>query len=102
MKTKRKTADYDLGLKEDLTDPDEAAAYLNAALEDSAQGVFLLALRDVANARGLTRLARDASLNRENLYRILSGEGNPQLSSLKALLDSMGLKLAVESKQDVA
>ena len=102
MKTKRKTADYDLGLKEDLTDPDEAAAYLNAALEDSAQGVFLLALRDVANARGLTRLAREASLNRENLYRILSGEGNPQLSSLKALLDSMGLKLAVESKQDVA
>ncbi|MBL7221451.1 MAG: putative addiction module antidote protein [Phycisphaerae bacterium] len=102
MKTKRKTADYDLGLKEDLTDPDEAAAYLNAALEGSAQGVFLLALRDVANARGLTRLAREASLNRENLYRILSGEGNPRLSSLKALLDSMGLKLAVESKQDVA
>ena len=102
MKTKRKTADYDLGLKEDLTDPDEAAAYLNAALEDGAQGVFLLALRDVANARGLTRLAREASLNRENLYRILSGEGNPRLSSLKALLDSMGLKLAVESKQDVA
>ncbi len=102
MKTKRKTADYDLGLKEDLTDPDEAAAYLNAALEDGAQDVFLLALRDVANARGLTRLARDASLNRENLYRILSGEGNPQLSSLKALLDSMGLKLTVESKQDVA
>lgn len=102
MKTKRKTADYDPGLKEDLTDPDEAAAYLNAALEDGAQGVFLLALRDVANARGLTRLAREASLNRENLYRILSGEGNPRLSSLKALLDSMGLKLAVESKQDVA
>ena len=102
MKTKRKTADYDLGLKEDLTDPDEAAAYLNAALEDGAQGVFLLALRDVADARGLTRLARDTSLNRENLYRILSGEGNPRLSSLKALLDSMGLKLAVESKQDVA
>jgi len=102
MKTKRKTADYDLGLKEDLTDPDEAAAYLNAALEDGAQGVFLLALRDVANARGLTRLARDTSLNRENLYRILSDEGNPRLSSLKALLDSMGLKLSVESKQDVA
>ena len=102
MKTKRKTADYDLGLKEDLADPDEAVAYLNAALEDGAQDVFLLALRDVANARGLTRLARDTSLNRENLYRILSDEGNPRLSSLKALLDSMGLKLSVESKQDVA
>jgi len=93
---------YEDGLKKALADPDEAAAYLNAALEDGSQDVFLLVLRDVAEARGLTRLARETSLNRENMYRILSEKGNPQLSSLKALLDSLGLKLAVEAKHAAA
>ena len=95
------SANYEDGLKKALADPEEAAAYLNAALEDGCQDVFLLALRDVADARGLTRLARDTSLNRENMYRILSEKGNPQLSSLKALLDSLGLKLAVQPKRAV-
>lgn len=93
------SVDYQDGLRDDLADPTEAAAYLNAALEDGLQEVFLLALRDVADSRGLATLARDASLNRENLYRILSENGNPQLSSLRALLDSLGLKLAVEPKR---
>jgi probable addiction module antidote protein len=95
---KRKSVSYDQGLKEALADPGEAAAYLNAALED----VFLLALRDVAGAHGLAKLARETSLNRENMYRILSEEGNPQLSSLKALLDSLGLRLAVKPKRTAA
>ncbi len=98
----RSSVDYELGLKEALADPKEAAAYLNAALEDNSQDVFLMALRDVANARGLTRLARETLLSRENMYRILSEKGNPQLSSLRALLDSLGLKLAVEPKRVVA
>ena len=93
---------YDIGLHEDLCDPAEAATYLNAALEDGSQDVFLMALRDVAKARRLTRLARETALNRENMYRILSEEGNPQLSSLKALLDSLGLRLAVEPRRSVA
>lgn len=95
------STDYEVGLKEALADPEEAAAYLNAALVDNSQDVFLMALRDVANARGLTRLARETLLNRENIYRILSEKGNPQLSSLRALLDSLGLKPAVEPKQVV-
>lgn len=99
---KKPFVSYDAHLKEDLGDPAEAAAYLNAALEDGSQEVFLMALRDVAKARGLTRLARETALNRENMYRILSEEGNPQLSSLRALLDSLGLKLAVKPKRAVA
>lgn len=91
--------DYETGLLDSLRDKDEAAAYLNAALEDGSQDAFLMALRDVANARGLTNLARDTSLNRENMYRILSTKGNPKLSSLYTLLDSLGLKLAIESKE---
>ncbi|MBE2197126.1 MAG: putative addiction module antidote protein [Anaerolinea sp.] len=83
-------------MKASLADPEEAAAYLNAALEENDQEVFLLALRDITEARGFSRVAQDASLNRENLYRMLSPAGNPQLLSLKTLLHSMGLRLAVE------
>jgi len=90
------TAKYVDGLYEDLGDPVEAAAYLNAAVEDGDQQVFLLALRDVAEARGITQTARSAGLNRENLYRMLSASGNPQLASLKSLLHSLGLRLSIE------
>jgi probable addiction module antidote protein len=90
------TAKYEVGLKASLTDPEEAAAYLNAALEENDQEVFLLALRDIAEARGFTQIAQNAVLNRENLYRMLSSTGNPQLSSLNALLRSVGLRLSVE------
>jgi len=58
--------------------------------------VFLLALRDVAEAQcGLSRLATKANINRENLYRMLSKEGNPRLSSLSAVLQGLGLTLHV-------
>jgi probable addiction module antidote protein len=90
------TVRYEEGLFEDLRDPEEAIAYLNAALEDEDQRVFLLALRDVVESRGMSQVAREAGLNRENLYRILSLNGNPQLSSLTTLLRSLGLRLAIE------
>lgn len=99
---KKVCVNYEDSLQQDLVDSVEAAAYLNAALEDGSQEVFLMALRDVAKAHGLTRLARETSLNRENMYRILSEEGNPQLSSLKALLDSMELKICIEPKRAAA
>lgn len=82
-------------LRERLQDPIKAAAYLDAALEDGDPEVFLLALRDVAEARGMSQVAQEADLNRENLYRMLSKQGNPQLSSLRALLAGLGLRLSV-------
>ena len=90
------TAKYEDGLKAALMDPDEAAAYLDSALEENDQGVFLLALRDLAEARGFSQVAQETLLNRENLYRMLSSTGNPKLSSLLTLLRSFGLRLAVE------
>ena len=70
---------------ESLRMPDEAAQYLNACLADEDARVFLLALRDVADARGsITALSRDTHLNRESLYRMLSKSGNPSLGSLAA------------------
>ncbi len=77
-------------------DPTEAAAYLEAALEEGSNEEFLLALRNVAEAKGLATVSKESRLNRESLYRMLSKKGNPQLSSLSALLKSMGLRLSVQ------
>jgi probable addiction module antidote protein len=97
-KTKVKTESYRESLMESLKNPDEAAEYLNACLEDEDARVFLLALRDVADARGGIRtLSRDSRLNRESLYRMLSTSGNPSLDSLAAVLNACGLRLAVQS-----
>ncbi len=90
------TAKYEDGLKAALLNSDEAAAYLDAALAENDQEVFLLALRDIAEAHGFSHIAQGTLLNRENLYRMLSSNGNPQLSSLMTLLHSVGLRLAVE------
>jgi probable addiction module antidote protein len=91
-----KSRPYEDSLKEALADPDDAAAYLSAALADGDPGVFLLALKDVANVHGgVAKVARAARLNRESMYRMLSENGNPTVSSLNALLQSLGLRLAV-------
>ena len=87
---------YRESLLEDLRDPAEAAAYLTAALEDEFPDVFLVALRNVAEAHGMKRLAEGAELNRESMYRMLSDQGNPQLSSLTAVLHQLGLRLSIE------
>jgi len=98
MKTYRKFKEYHI---EKLRDPEEARAYLSVALEDyEADGdveAFLLALRDVAEAQGgLSKLAAETSLNRQNLYKALSEEGNPKLSTVGAILHGLGFRLSVE------
>lgn len=91
---------YEDVLDEDLEDPAEAAGYLNACLEDGDPEVFLLALRDVARARGgVARLAEATELNREHLYRMLSENGNPEFRSLEALLGALGFRLAITLKE---
>jgi probable addiction module antidote protein len=68
-------------------------------LDDDDPRVFLLALRDVAEAHGgMTKIARTCKLNRESLYRMLSKKGNPSLESLSKLLSGMGFRLAIEGK----
>ena len=101
-KMSKTSINYRNGLLKNLKDTKEAAAYLNAALEDGSQEVFMLALRDVADAKGISDLAKKSGLNRENMYRILSEKGNPQLGSLSVLLENMGLKLAVEVNKSKA
>ena len=98
----KRTVPYGEILYQDLQDPEEAAAYLNAALEDESEGgseIFLLALRDVAKAHSMGRIAQDTRLSRESLYRTLSRKGNPRFSTLEAVLESLGLKLTVQVKR---
>ena len=90
-----RAADY-LKTSEDIIE------YLNAAMEDGNERVLLMALRNVVDAiGGMSRLANDTGLSRENLYRALSEKGNPRLSSLVAVLHSMGLELAVKPRGQV-
>lgn len=92
--------DYRESLLKSLKDAREAEAYLNASLEENDPNLFLVALRNVAEARGgMSRFAREAGLNRENLYRVLSKKGNPRLSSLSQLLNAMGFRLSVGIKR---
>ncbi|WP_446009446.1 addiction module antidote protein [Candidatus Electrothrix sp.] len=98
---KKNTASYKQGLHEDLADPVEAAEYLNAALEDGSQEMFLMALKDIADAKGISEIARSANLNRENLYKNFSTKGNPNLKSLTSILHSIGLRLTVDVESAV-
>jgi probable addiction module antidote protein len=89
-------------LKRLREDPAEAAAYLDAALEAGDRPAFLLAIRNVIDAMGgMSQMARDSGLNRENLYRALSAQGNPELNSLEKLLKCLGMRLAVELDADI-
>lgn len=88
---------YEDWLVERLKDPKEAAAYLEAAIEDGDQAVLMLARRHVAQAQGgVAKIARKAKLTREATYRMLSKAGNPELRSLTAVLAATGLRLAVK------
>lgn len=95
---KRKMIDYQEDLIASLSDPREAVAYLNAALMDEDERIFLLALKNVLEAQGgnMATLAKDTDLNRENLYRIFSKKGNPKLTSIRSVLNAMGLELAIQ------
>ena len=77
-------------------DPKLAAEYLNAAAEDGDPRVYLAALRTVAEAKGMAKVAKAAGVPRESLYRALSSSGNPRFSTLRAILKAAGLKMAVE------
>lgn len=78
-------------------DPAYALALLNSIMEDGEQGELLIALRQMTRAfGGVQSVAEKANLNSTQLYRTLSEEGNPALSSLAAILKAMGLRLAVE------
>lgn len=76
-------------------DPEFAAEYLNAVLEDGTQEELMTALRRIAEAFGVKEVAEAAHLNPKSIYRTLSPSGNPELKSFQAILSAMGMRLAV-------
>ena len=94
---KKSAKSYQEDLLKRLQNPDYAAEYLNAALADEDPSVFLTALKDIADAQGVSvaTIARKARLNRESLYRTLSDKGNPRLHTLCLILVTLGLRLSV-------
>jgi len=104
MSQTRKFRDY---LTEKLEDPAQAAIYLSVALEeyeaDGSQEAFLLALRTVVEARGgVSALSRKTNLNRQHLYRALSGKGNPTWATMDAILSALSFRFTIEPRPQEA
>jgi probable addiction module antidote protein len=96
----KRTKDYEESLLEALQDPEEAIAYLNAALMDEDQEVFLLALKHVLKAQGvdISAFAEETEITRQNIYHMLSKKGNPRWHNFRSIIDAMGLQIKLEAK----
>ncbi len=91
------TSRYDVA--EHLRTPEEMAAYLEASLEEAnGDAAFIAkALGDIARAKGMSQVARDAGLSRESLYKALSGERVPGFDTILKIVSALGLKLHAEA-----
>ena len=76
-----------------LTTEEDMASYLEAALEDGDPALIAAVLGDIARAKGMSRIARETGLGRESLYKALSPDGNPELSTLLKVVRALGLRL---------
>jgi probable addiction module antidote protein len=88
-----KTTRYDVA--EHLRTPEEMAAYLEASFEEAnGDAAFIAkALGDIARAKGMSQVARDAGVSRESLYKALSGDRVPTFDTILKVIDALGLKL---------
>ena len=95
------TKNHQKDLLKRLTSYSYSAKYLKAAFEDGDEPAFLLALRNVVEAHGgISAIARKSAISRQHLHRILSEGGNPTLSTLKEILNSVGINISF-SAQDL-
>lgn len=95
-----KSIPYQNYLIESLKNPEDAAGYLNAALEDGDISVFLLALQNVIQAQGgISKIADKTHKSRTSLYKALSKTGNPYLKSTNDLLTALNMQLSVVSNK---
>jgi probable addiction module antidote protein len=88
-------ASFDDYMAKTMRDPTEAAAYIEAALELDDPAALLLALRHVAKAHGMAEVARRADVGDKTLFKALSANGNPTLTTVHKVLAAVGLRLSV-------
>jgi len=94
----RKTTKWDA--YEYLGSPEAIAAYIEAAFEDGDPGVITLALGNVARAKGMSQVARESGVARPSLYKTLTPEGDPRLSTLLAVMRALGVGLTAEKLEN--
>jgi len=87
---------YEETLADILRTPEEMTAYLNESMQDEDPRVFLMALDDVVRMQGMSEVSRQSGVNRQALYKALSGNRNPRVDTLNKVLHALGLRLAVE------
>ena len=95
-KAKVKTRSYDSA--EYLDTPEAIAEYLTEALEDGDPSFISKAIGTAARARGMSEVAREAGVSRENLYRALSGDTKSEFDTIRRMLDALGVRLEVKPK----
>ena len=78
-----------------LTSPEAERAYLAASFEDGDPQLIAAVIGDIARARGMTQIAREAGLSREAMYKAFCAGGNPTLATLTGVMKALGLKLTV-------
>ena len=94
-----KTRFSEFDIAEYLKSEEDIAEYLNAVAEYDDPEFFQAALGDVARARGMTNMAKQTGLSRENLYRALSKDGNPRLKTLEKIFDAWALRWCSERRR---
>jgi probable addiction module antidote protein len=97
VKAKTATVAYDVA--EQLRTPEEMAAYLDAWLEEAPEDAsgIARALGDIARAKGMTQVARDAGLSRESLYKALGENGNPSFATILKVARAIGVRFHAEA-----
>lgn len=87
----------------DYLDSEEAiTAYLNAILEENDDALLAEALGDIAKAKGMTQIARDAGIGRESLYKALRSGASPRFDTINRVLGALGVKLVAVPKDATA
>jgi probable addiction module antidote protein len=82
---------------EHLETEEDMAAYLDAALQDGDPGVIVAAIGDIARAQGMAKIAREAGVGRESLYKALSVNGNPEFATVLKVVRALGLQLSAKA-----
>ena len=83
-----------------LETDEDIVAYLEAAFEDGDPGLIAAALGDIAKVRGMAKIAAQAGLGRESLYKALSPNGNPEFATVLKVMRALGLRLHASAASD--
>lgn len=83
-------------IQDSLKTPEDIAAYLEAILEDGDPALIAAGIGDIARSKGITQISEETGISRAGLYKALSADGDPRLSTLLSVLKSLGLTLAVQ------